>query len=104
MLLHGVLLVRLPLSSMICPSCLMFDSHKGHVVSKIEEGAKDLRSRINSSAKEGLLKFEKTESILLDIRHAKISLEENAETVIEKSEKYFDELIATLKARKTKFL
>jgi hypothetical protein len=35
----------------------MFDSHKGHVVSKIEEGAKDLRSRINSSAKEGLLKF-----------------------------------------------
>jgi hypothetical protein len=56
----------------------MFDTHRGHAVSKIEEGAKDLRGRINRAAKEGLLKFEKTESVLLDIRHAKLSLEENA--------------------------
>ncbi len=82
----------------------MFDAHKGHSVCKIEEGAKDLRTRINASAREGLLKFDKTESVLLDIRHAKLSLEENAEAVITKSEKYFDELIATLKTRKTKFL
>jgi hypothetical protein len=60
--------------SMICPSCLMFDGHKGHPVSKIEDGAKDLRTRINASAREGLLKFDKTESVLLDIRHAKLSL------------------------------
>jgi hypothetical protein len=52
----------------------MFDGHKGHAVTKIEEGARDIRMRINSSAKEGLLKFDKTESILLDIRHAKLSL------------------------------
>lgn len=70
---------------MICPSCLMFDAHRGHVVSKIEEGAKDLRSRINRAAKEGSLKFEKTESVLLDIRHAKLTLEENAENVLQKS-------------------
>ena len=56
----------------------MFDAHKGHEVCKIEEGAKDLRTKINESAKEGLLKFDKTESVLLDIRHAKLSLEENA--------------------------
>ena len=42
----------------------MFDAHKGHVVSKIEEGARNVRGKINSSAKEGfffhdlgLLKF-----------------------------------------------
>jgi len=45
------------LLSMICPSCLMFDAHRGHTVAKIEEGAKDLRSRINQAAKEGTLKF-----------------------------------------------
>jgi hypothetical protein len=38
----------------------MFDAHRGHTVAKIEEGAKDLRSRINQAAKEGTLKFEKT--------------------------------------------
>lgn len=32
----------------------MFDSHKGHTVSKIEEGAKELRKKINNSAKEGI--------------------------------------------------
>lgn len=46
--------------SMICPSCLMFDAHKGHDVCRIEEGSKDLRTKINSAAKDGLLKFEKT--------------------------------------------
>jgi len=74
MLLHTVLLVYLPKFSLICPSCLMFDAHKGHTVCKIEEGARDIRNRINSSAREGLLKFDKTETILLDIRHAKLSL------------------------------
>jgi hypothetical protein len=82
----------------------MFDAHRGHTVTKIEEGAKDLRGRINKAAKEGVLKFEKTESVLLDIRHAKLSLEENAESAIQRSEKYFDELISTLKSRKLKFL
>jgi len=55
----------------------MFDSHKGHIVCRIEEGSKDLRTKINSAAKDGLLKFEKTENVLLDVRHAKLSLEEN---------------------------
>lgn len=52
-----MLLVPFALPSMICPSCLMFDTHKGHEVCKIEEGAKDLRNRINDSARDGLLKF-----------------------------------------------
>ena len=41
------------LCSMICASCLMFGSHKGHDVCKVDEGAKDLRNAINHSAKEG---------------------------------------------------
>lgn len=36
---------------MICPSCLMFGNHKGHNVSKIEDGSKELRNAINLSAK-----------------------------------------------------
>jgi hypothetical protein len=63
----------------------MFDGHKGHEVCKIEEGARDIRNKINDSVRDGLLKFDKTESVLLDIRHAKLSLEENAETVITQS-------------------
>ena len=51
MLLYPVLLVPFISSSMICPSCLMFDGHKGHEVCKIEEGAKDLRNKINDSAR-----------------------------------------------------
>ena len=82
----------------------MFDSHRGHEVSPIDQGAKDLRGRISQAAKEGTLKFERTESILLDIRHAKLSLEENQETILRQSEKYFDDLIATLKSRRSKFL
>ena len=31
----------------------MFDDHRGHPVCKIEEGAKDIRERINNAAKEG---------------------------------------------------
>jgi hypothetical protein len=82
----------------------MFDAHRGHIVSKIEEAAKDLRSRVNRASKEGTLKFEKTESVLLDIRHAKLTLEENAENALQKSEKCFDELIVALKTRKSSFL
>lgn len=63
----------------------MFDGHKGHEVCKIEEGARDIRNKINDSVRDGLLKFDKTESVLLDIRHAKLSLEENAEIVIKQS-------------------
>ena len=37
--------------SMICPSCLMFGSHKGHDVCRIEDGSRDLRKAINNSAK-----------------------------------------------------
>ena len=89
---------------MICPSCLMFDAHRGHPVEPIDQGAKGLRARINAAAKEGVLKFERTESILLDIRHAKLSLEENQETVLRQAERYYDDLIATLKARRGHFL
>lgn len=66
---------------MICPSCLMFDAHKGHTVCRIEEGARQIRTQINNAAKEGitiinigLLKFEKTETVLLDIRHGKLTI------------------------------
>ena len=42
--------------------------------------------------------------MLLDIRHAKLTLEENKETVLKEAGKYYDDLISTLKARRSKFL
>ena len=39
---------------MICPSCLMFDTHKGHNVCRIEEGARNMRGDINNAAKNGM--------------------------------------------------
>jgi hypothetical protein len=39
---------------MICPNALMFGSCRGHSVTSIEDGVKDIRSRINLSAKEGM--------------------------------------------------
>lgn len=82
----------------------MFDSHKGHEVCRIEEGAKDIRTRINVAAKDGILQFEKTESVLLDVRHAKLTLDENSEAIIAMAEKQFDDLLICVKTRKAKFL
>lgn len=82
----------------------MFDSHKGHPVCRIEEGAKALRVQISDASKDGVLKFEKTENVLLDIRHAKLTLEENREKLLKQAENNFDEIINTLKTRKAAFL
>lgn len=82
----------------------MFDAHKGHQVCRIEEGAKSLRVQISDASKEGVLKFEKTENVLLDIRHAKLTLEENRDKLLKQAEGYFDEIISKLKLRKTAFL
>lgn len=41
---------------------------------------------------------------MLDIRHVRLSLEENQERIIKQAESSFDELISTLKNRKVKFV
>lgn len=73
---------------LICPSCLMFGIHKGHAVCLPEEATKNLRNKIDEAAKDGnnnndylifikgLLKFENSENVLLDIRHIKLTVEE----------------------------
>lgn len=50
------------------------------------------------------MKFDRTENVLLDIRHVRLSLEENQERIIKQAESSFDELISTLKNRKVKFV
>lgn len=42
--------------------------------------------------------------MLLDIRHVRLSLEENQEKILKQAEGSFDELISILKSRKNKFL
>lgn len=54
----------------------MFGEHRGHVVSSPEEAAKSLRNKIDIAGKDGLLKCEVSENILVDIRHTKLVCEE----------------------------
>lgn len=50
------------------------------------------------------MKFDRTENVLLDIRHVKLSLSENEEKIVQRATSTFDELIHILKERKKRFL
>ena len=42
--------------------------------------------------------------MLLDIRHVRLSVEENKEKIVKEAEKSFDELISAIKGRKMQFM
>jgi hypothetical protein len=84
----------------ICPTCLMFDKHKGHEVDHIKAGTEALRGAIDTAGKEGLLSFERTENVLLDLRHLKLTLEESRDEICARVEKIFADLIQAVKLRK----
>jgi len=89
---------------LICPSCLMFGPHKGENVCTIEEAGKIARERLNEAARQGLLKVDKTESVLLDIRQTKLTCEESKVRVMREVEETFTKLIKKLKERKNVIL
>lgn len=43
----------------------------------MDNSAKSLRDAMDSAAKEGILKLEKTETVLVDIRHTKLTFEDS---------------------------
>ena len=51
----------------------MFGKNKGDHVTEITQAAKELRQKIDNISKEGLLKHQIAEKILLDIRHTKLT-------------------------------
>lgn len=106
------------LNSLICPSCLMFGPNQGNKVCRIEEAAKKLRARMseakdssiliyiqrkawsnkfNNFIEKDILQYERTENILLDIRHTKIECEEKKALIMKEVELTFSNVIKTLK-------
>ena len=60
--------------------------------------------KVKKWVNKGILKFDKTENVLLDIRHVRLSVEENREKIVKAAEKSFDELISAIKGRKLQFM
>ncbi|CAD8107326.1 unnamed protein product [Paramecium primaurelia] len=85
---------------LICPTCLMFGDHKGHLVDQMDKATKDLRTQMDTAAKEGLLKLEKTETVLVDIRHTKLTFEESKQKVLKEVEQTFTKIFQLIKQRK----
>jgi len=85
---------------LICASCLMFGPHKGENVCSIEEAGRLTRDKLNDAAKLGLLKVDKTESVLLDIRQTKLTCDETKARVLKEVEETFTSLVKKLKERK----
>ena len=55
---------------------MIFGASKGHMVCEIVDASKMLRNKLDEVARDGLLKFEISENVLLDIRHTKLTCEE----------------------------
>jgi len=85
---------------LICASCLMFGPHKGENVCSLEEASKYTRDKLDEAAKKGLLKVDKTESVLLDIRKTKLTSEEAKAKVLREIEETFTRIVKKLKERK----
>ena len=78
----------------------MFGPNKGDRVCSLEEAAKLTREKLNEAAKLGLLKVDKTESVLLDIRQTKLTCDEAKARVLREVEETFTKLVKKLKERK----
>ncbi|KAL4488941.1 hypothetical protein ABPG72_005728 [Tetrahymena utriculariae] len=85
---------------LICPSCLMFGPNQGNKVCRIEEAAKKLRAKLSEAKDQNILQYERTENILLDIRHTKIECEEKKAQIMKEVELTFSNVIKVLKQRK----
>ena len=84
----------------ICPSCVMFGSHKKHDIVSLREGAMYLRKAIDQEMFKGLLKKEFTETRILEIRENNLIMEKSKAETVKKIEEAFKGITQTLKQRK----
>ena len=87
-------------NTLICPSCLMYGPNKGDQVISKEEAVEYMRNELNQINKDGLLKSEHCDNTLLDIRHNKLSFQDQQSKIIREIENHFGELIKCIKNRK----
>ena len=84
----------------ICPSCVMFGSHKKHDVLSLKQGAMYLRKAIDEQIFRGVFKKEFCETKILKIKENRLLMEKAKAETIQKIEEVFKGIIQTLILRK----
>ena len=85
---------------LICPSCVMFGSHKKHDVLTLKQGAMLIRREIDNGMFKGLLKKETTETKILSIRENGLIIEKSKTETVQNLETTFKGIVHCLKARR----
>ena len=78
----------------------MYGPNKGDQVISREEAIEYMRNELNQINKDSLLKTEHCDNTLLDIRHNKLSFQDQQTKIIKEIETNFADLIKTVKTRK----
>ena len=88
----------------VSPHSHMFGEHRGHNVIKLDEACQMIKKDLESTIKEGLFKSSRTESILLDIRHTKLIIEQTRNRIRKEIRASFEGLVEKLKDRQNELL
>ncbi len=78
---------------LVCASCVMFKTHKGHEVIDPQEAVNKTREEFDKNIKSGKLKVANTETILVDIRQSKVQSDQAKNKTLKEAENAFNELI-----------
>lgn len=84
----------------VCPSCVMFGSHKKHDVLTLKQGAMFIRREIDNGMFKGLLKKETSETKILSIKENGLIIEKSKTETVQKLEAIFKGIVHCLKARR----
>ena len=84
----------------VCPSCVMFGSHKKHDIMTLKQGAMFIRREIDTAMFKGLLKKETSETKILSIRENGLIIEKSKTETVQKLEAIFKGIVHCLKARR----
>ena len=87
-------------SVVVCPSCVMFGSHKKHDILTLKQGAMFIRREIDTAMFKGLLKKETSETKILSIRENGLIIEKSKTETVQKLEATFKGIVHCLKARR----
>ena len=85
---------------MVCPDCAMFGKSVGHKLTKPGTAVTDIRDEFDKSIKDGFLKSDHTEWVLVDIREALNICDQTKNKVLKEADKLMKELISEMYQRK----
>ncbi len=84
----------------ICPSCVMFGSHKKHDIITLKQGAMLIRREIDKYMSKGVLKKEESEAKILSIRENGLIIEKSKTETVQNLETTFKGIVHCLKSRR----